>query len=123
MVLHVVENEGGVVEEFDGGGEGDAVLGGELQAFGEVEGEAGADAFAGASEHVGGGLSEVAGGAGGFGEELFDEREIVGARRGGAVGGGHGEKGERENLKLEGEKKSGRSSMKRPGRGEICVSV
>jgi hypothetical protein len=94
MVLHVVEDEGGVVEEFGGGGESDALLGGNLEAFREVEGEAGADAFAGALENVGGGLAEVAGGAGGVGEELFDQGEIVGAWGGGAAGGRHGEREE-----------------------------
>ncbi len=110
MVLHVVEDKRGVVEEFDGGGEGDAVLGGKLQAFGQVEGEAGADAFAGAGEDVGGGLSEVAGGAGGFGEKFFNEREIILAL-GGEDGGGKAweEKEEVRDLRPEGGKK------KRPG--------
>ena len=94
-VLHVIEDEGGVVEEFDGGGEGDALLGGNLQAFREIQGEAGADAFAGAVENVGSSLAEVAGGAGGVGEELADESEIVrGARSGVAAGGKHGEREE-----------------------------
>jgi hypothetical protein len=80
------------VEEFGGGGEGDAVLGRELEAFGKVESKAGADAFAGTGEDVGGSLSEVAGGACGVGEDLFDEWEAVGAGRGGTVGGWHEEK-------------------------------
>jgi hypothetical protein len=94
-VLHVIEDERGVVEEFDGGGEGDAVFGRKLQTVGEVEGEAGPDAFAGALEDVGGGLSEVAGDAGGIAEELFDQSEaVVGLWRGGAAGGRHEEKEE-----------------------------
>jgi hypothetical protein len=89
-VLHVIEDKRGVVEEFDRGGEGDALLGGDLQAFGQVEGEAGTDAFAGALKDVGGGLSEVAGGAGCVAEKLFDESEaVVGLWRGGAAGGRH----------------------------------
>ncbi len=94
IVLHIVENERSVVEELDGRGEGDALFGRKLQAVGEVESEAGADAFAGAFEKVGGGLAETAGGAGGVGEDLFDEREVVAA--GGFVGAGgrHGERAE-----------------------------
>jgi hypothetical protein len=92
-VLHVVEDEGGVVEEFGGGGESDALLGGNLQAVREVQGEAGADAFAGALKNVGGGLAKVTGGAGGVGEELADEREVVrGVRSGVAAGVRHGKK-------------------------------
>jgi hypothetical protein len=105
-VLHVIEDERGVVEEFDRGGESDAVFGGELEAFREVEGEAGPDAFAGALEDVGGGLSEVPRGAGGVAEELFDKSEaVVGLRRDGAAGGRHGDKGEGGDLKPEGEEK------------------
>jgi hypothetical protein len=111
-VLHVIEDERGVVEEFDRGSEGDAVFGRKLQTFGQVEGEAGPDAFAGALEDVGGGLSEVAGGAGGIAEELFDQSEaVVGLWRGGTAGGRHEEKEAGGNLKPEGEKKSGRSSI------------
>ena len=82
-VLHVVEDKRGVVKEFEGGGEGDALFGGNLQAFREVEGEAGADAFAGALEDVGGSPAEVTGGAGGVSEELRDERETVTGAGGG----------------------------------------
>jgi hypothetical protein len=89
-VLHVIEDERGVVEEFDRGGEGDAVFGRKLQTLGQVEGEAGPDAFTGALEDVGSGLSEVPRGAGGIAEKLFDENEtVVGVLRGGAAGGRH----------------------------------
>ena len=94
IVLHIIEHERGVVQEFDRGGESNALFGRELEAVGEVDGEAGTDAFAGAFEKVGGGLAETAGGAGGVGEDLFDEREVVAA--GGFVGAGgrHGERAE-----------------------------
>jgi hypothetical protein len=89
-VLHVIEDERGVVEELDRGGEADAVFGRKLQTFGQVEGEAGPDAFAGALEDVGRGLSEVPRGAGGVAEKLFDEDEtVVAVLRGGATGGRH----------------------------------
>jgi len=93
-VLDVVEDKGGVVEEFDGSREGDALLRRDLQAFCEIQSEAGADAFAGALKNVGGGLAEVTGGVGSVGEELFDQREIVGALGGGAAGRRHGEREE-----------------------------
>jgi hypothetical protein len=120
-VLQVIEDERGVVEEFDGGGEGDAVFGGKLQTFGEVEGEAGTDAFAGALEDVDGGLSEVAGSAGGIAKELFDESEaVVGLWRGGAVGGRHREREEGENLRAEGGRKKAAGARSSPGRGEFA---
>ncbi len=117
-VLHVIEDERGVVEEFDRGSEGDAVFGRKLQTSGQVEGEAGADAFAGALEDVGGSLSEVPRGAGGIAEELFDQSEaVVGLWRGGAAGGRHGDKEEGGDLKPEGGEKNGRGSTS-PGRGD-----
>jgi hypothetical protein len=94
------------------------VFGGELQAFREVEGEAGADTFARAGKDVSGGLSEVAGSAGGFGEELLDQGEIVAAGCGGAAGGRHGRKRRKgESGDLKGGRKSGRGSGS-PGRSE-----
>jgi hypothetical protein len=63
--LYVIEDEGGVVEKFDGGGQGDAVLGRDVQAGREVEAEASADTFARALEQIFGGLAKAARGAGG----------------------------------------------------------
>jgi hypothetical protein len=122
IVLHVVEDERGVVEKFDRGGESDAMFGRKFEAGGEVEAETGTDALAPTGEDVGGGLSEVARSLGGIGEELFDECEFVSPRGGGAEGGRHGERAEGGNLKPEGGEKSGRGSGS-PGRGEMCVSV
>ena len=99
-VLHVIEDKRGVVQKFDGGGQGDAVFGRELQAGSEIEGEAGADAFAGAGEDVGSGFTEVAGGAGGVAEKLFDQGEILGTGCGGAAGGRHGEREEGGDLNV-----------------------
>jgi hypothetical protein len=65
------------VEEFNGGGERDALLRRNLQAVREVEAEPGADTFAGALEEIGGALAEATGRAGGVGEELLDECESV----------------------------------------------
>ncbi len=92
VILHIVEDERGIVEKFDSGGESDALLGGHLQACCHVEGQTGADAFAGALEEIVGGLPEMAGSVGGSGEELLDEREVViGAGKiGGAARGRHG---------------------------------
>ena len=59
IVLHVVEHEGGVVQEFDRGSEGDALLGRELEAVGQGDREACPDTFAGAFEHVGGGQGQA----------------------------------------------------------------
>jgi hypothetical protein len=118
VVLHIVENERGVVEEFDGGGESDALFGRELQAVGEVDGEAGTDTFAGAFEKIGGGLAETAGGEGGVGEDLFDEREVVAGCDLVNARGRHEEKAEGGDLRPEGgTKKSGRGSGS-PGRGD-----
>jgi hypothetical protein len=77
VVLHVVEDERGVVEEFDGGGECDAVFRRNLQAVREVEAESGAHTFAGALEEIGGALAELTRRAGGVGQELLDESESV----------------------------------------------
>jgi hypothetical protein len=82
------------VQEFDGGGESDALFGRELEAVGEVDGEAGADALAGAFEKIGGGLAETAGGDSGVGEDLFDEREVVAGCDLVNAKGRHGEKTE-----------------------------
>jgi hypothetical protein len=114
-VLHVIEDEGGVVEKFDGGGEGDALLGGDLQAFSEFEGEAGTDSFAGALEDVGGGLSEVARSAGRITEKLFDESEsVVGLLFAGAAGGRHDEKHEGGSLRPEGGRKKAAGAVTAP---------
>ena len=77
IVLHIVEDERGVVEEFNGGGECDAVFRRNWQAVREVEAESGAHTFTGALDEVGGALAEPTGRAGGFGEELLDECESV----------------------------------------------
>jgi hypothetical protein len=108
--LHVIENEGGVVEQFDCGGQGDAFFRRDLQTFRQSKAKPGADAFARAFEKVSRGLAKAPRGAGGFAEELFDQSEaVVGLWRGGAAGGRHEETG--GSLKPEGEKKSGRSSI------------
>jgi hypothetical protein len=106
------------VQEFDSGGESDALFGRELEAVGEVDGEAGTDTFAGAFEKVGGGLAETAGGEGGVGEDLFDEREVVAGCDLVNARGRHEEKAEGGDLRPEGgSKKNGRGSGS-PGRGD-----
>jgi hypothetical protein len=107
--LHVVENEGGVVEQFDRGGQGDAFFRRDLQTVRQSKAKPGADAFARAFEKVSRGLAKAPRGAGGFAEELLDESEVVGAGGGGTAGGRHEEKDEGGSLKPEGGRK------KRPG--------
>jgi hypothetical protein len=91
IVLHVVENEGGVVEEFDRGGKGDGLFGRDFEAGGKVKAETDADAFARALENVGSGPAEVSGGAAGIAEKLFDkDQTVVGMLPGGGAVGRHG---------------------------------
>jgi hypothetical protein len=86
-----------------------------LQAFGEFEGEAGTNSFAGALEDVGGGLSEVARGAGRVTEKLFDESEsVVGLLFAGAAGGRHDEKHEGGSLRPEGWRKKAAGAVTAP---------
>jgi hypothetical protein len=113
--LHVIENEGGVVEQFDCGGQGDAFFRRDLQTFRQSKAKPGADAFARAFEKVSRGLAKAPGSAGGVAEELFDQSEaVVGLWRGGATGGRHERKDEGGNLKPEGGRKKAAGAMTAP---------